>query len=184
MLKKILIIVITLILGLEAYFIYFVFIPEKSDYKLSAIQLQSKINRIASDYKNIFTNCKFFTMEQKKRFENDGIPEINNMTEGQIIISIGGGDSVYRDISNNEIYGIFECWLFVKEKKLPFEVIAICWSYSTEGAYTTTDRTTTISRSEFDWIFQNTNIDNMDVKNAAKALGDNWIEFTGYSKQG
>lgn len=179
--NKIIKIVACVLAAVLIYKIY-VYIPNIFDLELSDYQLKANINRIARENSNIFASCKIWGEKEKWRFENDDIQEIDEMTKGQIIIYISGSDGIYRNTSCREVYGIFESWLYVKSRQTKSDVAAICWSYVPEGIYTTTDRTTVITKNEFDRICSMTNISGLKRSEAAKVLAKKWIDETGYTK--
>ncbi len=180
--RKMVICIIITALAILVWLVYFRYIPSQENVNISHIQLKSNINRIAKSYTNIFANCEIWDVNDKLRFTKDNISVIDNMNEDQRIISIGGGDDITENSSFKEIYGIFESWLFVKDKKIPYDVIAICWSYTSGGIYTTTDKTTIITKSEFELIYENTDTARLNRKQAAQALANKWIKETGYVK--
>lgn len=182
MVKITLKVILVMVLIVLTFIIYFKYMPIQPNAEISQTQLKSSINKIVRSYTNVLTNCEVWDETDKLRFKNDNIAIINNMDKNQIIISISGGDGVSPNLSNREVYGIFECWLFLKDKKTVHDVIAICWSYTSSGIFTTTDKTTIITKPEFELVYENTDISELNQKQAAKVLADKWIETTGYNK--
>ena len=181
-LKILTIIALIITLLVSGYIIYFIYIPSQPNATISKAQLERNIDSIARSYKSLRTDCEIWDEDDKWRFEDDNIPIIDNMNENQLILYISGGDSIYEDMSFREVYGIFESWLFVKDKKMSYEVIAICWSYSIKGIFTADGRTTIITKPEFEAIYGKTDISGLTREQAAKALAHKWIEETGYTK--
>lgn len=170
--NKIIKIVACVLAAVLIYKIY-VYIPNIFDLELSDYQLKANINRIARENSNIFASCEM---------EKDNIQEIDEMTKGQILISIWGSDWIYKNTSYREVYGIFESWLYVKSRRTKSDVGAICWSYTSGGIDNTNSVTTVITKNEFDRICNMTDVSGLKQSEAAKVLAKKWIDETGYTK--
>ena len=170
--KKIIFICVSLIVVIVSWFIYFRHLPNKDNSTISDAQLQSNINAIARKHTNMFAKCEIDEKYDKY---------ISN--SNQRVIGIGGAQSIYINTEPDEIYGIFECWMFLKDKKLPYDVVAIYWNYNKGGLDNTNEQETTITKSEFKDLHNRVDISDLDREKAANTLADAWIAETGYIKE-
>ncbi len=169
--KKAVIICISFVLIIILWFIYFRYLPNQDNSTISEAQLKSNINSIARKYSNMFTRC--IIKEKDEYITNDN----------QRAIDIYGAASIFINTEPSEIYGIFECWMFLKDKKLPYDVVAICWSYNSGGLDNTLTQYTTITKSEFEDIYNRVNVSGLDREQAARKIADVWMSETGYVKE-
>ena len=83
----------------------------------------------------------------------------------------------------NEIYGLFHCFLFLRDKTTAVNVKTISWVYNSGGPDNTSFQVTTLWEEEFQALCSKVDIDGMSKKKAAQVLGDKWMEETGYVKE-
>ena len=156
---------------------YFSYLPSKAESSLSQSQLKNNINNIASKHTNLYARCEIW---DKNRFKNNVLT--NDMTEKQRIISINGGDGLLKNYQPVQVYGIFESWLFIFNKNLPYEVISIRWGYTSGGMDNTNVQTTIVTKFEFAELYNSTDISNLSNEQAVNKLADKWMEKTLYFK--
>ena len=81
-----------------------------------------------------------------------------------------------------EVYGVFYCHLFLKERVVPVDIAAISWRYSSGGWNNSRYQRTTITPEVFEDLYSRCNADGMSMRRAARVLGDQWMQETGYVK--
>lgn len=100
------------------------------------------------------------------------------------IIFLEGGDSSFnKNLEPIQIYGIFDCFLYLREKDIPFELYGICWVYTSGGVSNSYSQKTLITKTEFDELYNTTDLINLSDEQSAKVLADKWIEQTGFIKK-
>ena len=83
----------------------------------------------------------------------------------------------------NEIYGLFHCFLYLRDKTTTVDVSTITWVYNSGGPDNTSSQITTIWEDVFQELCSRIDVDGMSEKKAARVLGDKWMEETGYVKE-
>ena len=106
---------------------------------------------------------------------------VQTMTdEERYLMILGGGSS--NNLDPVEVYGIFACHLFLQDRVYPVKILAIAWYYNSGGLDNTRDQVTSITPEEFESVLEQVDIEGLARTEAAKALGDYWIQETGYVK--
>ena len=164
-------------------------LPSQNDTKISELQLKSSVNAIAKKYTNIYATCEILTSKEKLMLGGKNIESrkdrdvFDNMSKDERIIYFRGGEGLEKKTEPIQIYAIFECWLFVQEKTLPYDIIAVAWPYTSGGMDNTNDQMTIITKGEFEEIFNESSVFNLSPEQAAHILADKWIIKTGYVKK-
>ena len=169
-----------------AWWVLFRYIPSMDDVRISEMQLLSNVNAIARNHDKKMPCFEVLSSKSKLRVvREDNQDFFENMTEDQRILYTTGTRSIFRNMNPDEVCGIFEIWLFVQNKKTPYEVIAVSWIYTSGGIDNTNSQITTITKPEFEKIYvENTqDIIGLDNAHAAEILMKAWIAETGYVKK-
>jgi len=167
------------------WWLMFRYFPNQDTAKLTEIQLKSNITSIArKNTKDIFSLCKILTNQQKLKVAKSNYEFFKNMKNTERIIYLRGGDGAFtKNHQPIQIYGIFESWLFIQNKKLPYDVIAISWVYTSGGIDNNNGQITTITKPEFDELYNSNDTNGLTNEQGARILAQKWIEKTGYIKQ-
>lgn len=187
--KYILIIAIVIVFIICSWFIVFRYLPSRAGVPISHMQLKSNMIAIARKHTSriFIAECRILTHEEKGYLGNtDNRYDkyiFDNMSDNERIVYFRAGESLKNASEPTQIYAIFECWLFMRDKVLPYKVIAIAWPHSSGGMDNTRDQMTIITIDEFEEIYQSTNIAGLSKEETIKTLADKWIEKAGYNRQ-
>lgn len=183
-------IIITLILaGNYEKWIAYYHLPKES--ALTESQVIKNVNIIARKYTNKNAECNItsdlnylISAQELTEYGEDNNISPRKLENGKKIIFLQGDESGFnKNLNPTQVYGMFDCLLFLRKNTIPFELYGICWVYTAGGMDNCYSQKTIITKSEFDELYNSTNITGLTEQQAAKALGDKWIEQSGYVKK-
>ena len=152
---------------------------------LSEKQLCDHIQRIARSYKpSKEVHCSSLYKDEDLSWywydENQG--EVGQLEENQRIMYISGGDLAYGSDDPIEVYGIFNCYLFLDNQAYDIDIVAIAWHYSSGGWNNNRYQITSITPEVFQDLYNRVDIAGLTLEEAAERLGNQWIQETGFEK--
>ena len=106
-----------------------------------------------------------------------------NINKNERAVYVAENNSLSKNLKPVEIYSIFESFLYLKNIKLPYNIVAISCDYISGGLDNHLEMVTAIRLSEFQELYSNTDLKGLNSSDAAKKLADKWIKQTGYVKK-
>lgn len=153
-----------------------------SSEELNNKQVVDSVNKIVRTYTNISAKC-YLVEDKTYLYLNKMNITQEELANKSVNIEIEGGTSLKKNHTPVQVYAIFECFLRLNTKKLPFDLFGMSWSFTSGGIDNTFSQRILIKKTEFDDICSATDIEGLTEGEAAKALGDKWIQKTGYEKK-
>jgi len=157
---------------------------------LTEEQIIKSMSIIARKYTNKNVNCSIssdanhlISTQEVIDYGSVQIPPQELESNKKIIFLEGDDSSFNKNFEPIQIYGMFDCLLYLKEKNIPFELYGICWVYTSGGISNSYSQKTLITKTEFDKLYNTTDLIGLTDKQAAKILADKWIEQTGFVKK-
>lgn len=184
-LKKYLTILIIIIIAISVvvlwWNIYYRYIPSKPGAALSESQLKSNLNSIARRYTDSTAHCTVYGINDNNRLIKD--KELKITDENQKYISFNGGEPWKRDTSPREVYALFEMYLYLENKKVPYDIIRLQWYYASIALSGEELQCARVTKIEFEELYGRVNVLGLNNEEAAKVLADKWIAETGFVKK-
>lgn len=157
---------------------------------LTEEQIKKNVSIIGEKYTNKNVNCSIssnlnhlISTQEVIDYGSVLIPPQELEGNRKIIFLEGDNSSFKKNLKPIQIYGIFDCFLYLKEKSIPFELYGICWVYTSGGISNSYSQKTLIRKTEFDELYNTTNFVGLTDEQVVKVLADKWIEQTEYIKQ-
>ena len=153
--------------------------------ELSQEQVSNYLLKIAKTYRTsgtIYVNEINLNDPDQHQYLGTDEELFSDVTEDKLYFLLASSYSVKGDEYPMEVYGVFYCHLFLKERVVSADIAAISWRYSSGGWNNSRYQRTTITPEVFEDLYNRCNVEGMSMRKAARVLGDQWMLETGYVK--
>jgi len=168
---------------------------EKRNFKLltskETLSEEDIIKTAEKIFKNLTTQtvkCNFEKYKEDGQFAGNAWNDRHkHMNDGDFYLYIKNSGTLFTNKKSKEpleITAIFECFIYLKDKQLQHNLFGIYTNFSTGGVDNVLFHPALIMKSEFEELYNNTDMEGLTKRQSAQKLAEIWIENNGYVKDG
>lgn len=148
----------------------------------------SPIQKILNGYGGFGTGYSIMSLEEAGKYLLPvcATDEQKALLSGETIIKVNFTDKFTNQGMPNEVYAIFECFLYLQreQKASDTEIAAICCQYSSGVIDDVDFKHFCITKEEFQALYDQIDVTSKNIEELALQLGDAWINRVHYNRDG
>jgi hypothetical protein len=167
-------------------FLILSFVPIPKSLNMPSWFVTTRINNILRKYGKYTSHCSVAKKEKLDwciKTTNENRQNLSNMGSNDVVMDLSfkgwWGLNYSKPI---ELYSIFESFLYLKDRALPYNVVAVVCISQSGKWFDANSTTVIITTKEFENLYNSIDSKNKSNSNIAKELSDVWMNNNSYNR--